>query len=92
MGPAVLEGGGRVALRAVGIREVVIGAGVLHSLAKGDPVRRWFALGLALETVDTAATLADRRHLPDDRGPDFVALLGASGFIGGALIALLLDD
>ena len=91
-GDVVDEGGGRVALQALGIREVVIGTGILHGLARRTPVRAWFALGVLLEVVDAGSTMRNRDRLPDGSGADALALFGASGAIGGALLALLLDD
>ena len=91
-GDVVDEGGGRVALQALGIREVVIGTGILHGLGRRTPVRPWFALGVLLELVDTGSTMRHRDQLPSGKGADALALFGASGAVGGALLALLLDD
>jgi hypothetical protein len=92
LGPAVDSGGGRVALQALGMREVVLGVGVLRSLRSRQAVRHWFALGLLLELVDAVATRRQRPHLPSGREPDAVALFALSGLAGGALLALLLDE
>jgi hypothetical protein len=91
-GDVVDDGGGRVALQALGIREVVIGTGILHSLARRRPVRAWFGLGVLLEVVDSGSTLSNRRALPGGPGPDGLAAFGVSGAIGGALLAALLED
>ena len=92
LGPDVEDGGGRVAVRAFAIRELVVGVGLLSSLRAGAPVRRWFALGTLFEAVDAAATLADRDRLPAGRVPDAIALFALTGIPGGALVALLLDE
>ena len=92
LGDDVRRGGGRVALDAMGIREVVIGLGQVHALRRGHPVRAWFGLATALEVVDAVSTHRQRDGLPDSSGPAAIALLALSGIAGGALVALLLED
>ncbi len=92
LGPAVADGGGRVALDAFAVREAALGVGVLRSLALGHPVRLWFRLGVAFEVVDAVATLRQRRHLPASRLPGAVALFAGSGAIGGIALGLLLEE
>ena len=92
LGPGVDEGGGRVAVRAFAVRELVVGVGLLSSLRAGAPVRRWFALGTLFEAVDAAATLADRDRLPAGRVPDAISLFALSGIPGGLLVAALLEE
>ena len=92
LGPDVEEGGGRVAVRAFAVRELVVGVGLLASLRAGAPVRGWFALGTLFEAVDAAATVADRDLLPAGRVPDAIALFALSGIPGGLLVAALLEE
>jgi len=92
LGPAVDKGGGRVALQAFGVRDALVGVGMLQSLRKGYPVRPWFRLALAFELVDAAATIQQRRHLPNTRIPDGIALFALSGIIGGAAVGFGLDE
>lgn len=92
LGSGVDRGGGQVALQAFAIRDAALGVGILHSLAKGQPVRHWFRLGLSLELVDSGATFLHRRELPDSPVPDAWALLGLAGLVGGAAVAFLLDE
>ena len=91
-GRGIDEGGGRVALQAFAVRDALVGLGQLQALRKGNPVRDWFRLALAFELVDAAATLHQRRHLPDTRFPDAVALFALSGIIGGAAVGFGLDE
>ena len=86
------DGGGRVALQALGVREAVLGLGMLHQLRQGQPVRHWFQLGLAFEVTDALATLHQRSKLPDTRAPDAVALFALSGLIGGAAVGFGLEE
>ena len=92
LGSGVQQAGGRVALQAFAVRDLALGLGMLRGLARGEPVRHWFRLGLTFELVDTGATIVQRRHLPDTRVPDGWALLGVAGLVGGGLVATLLDE
>jgi hypothetical protein len=85
-------GGGRVALQAFAVRDAAMGIGILYSLATGRPVRMWFRLGLAFEIVDSAATVWNRRDLPEGPVPDAFALLGLGGRGIIDVVAVLLDD
>jgi hypothetical protein len=91
-GPVVNDGGGRVALQAFAVRDALVGVGMLQSLRKGYRVRHWFRLALAFELVDAAATMRQRRHLPDTPFPDAVALFALAGIIGGAAVGFGLDE
>ncbi|HYD11111.1 MAG TPA: hypothetical protein VEA78_13500 [Acidimicrobiales bacterium] len=92
LGPDVRRGGGRVALRAFAIRDLVIGLGILRLLAQRKPVRLWFGLGILLEAVDSSDTVRNRADLPPGAFPTSFAAIGAWGAVSGAAIALLLDD
>ena len=92
LGHGVEAGGGRVALHAFAVRDAAIGLAILRGLLRREPVRHWFRLGLGLELVDSGATVRYRRQLPEGREPDAWALLGAAGLVGGAVIALLLEE
>lgn len=81
-----------MALQAFAIREAALGIGMLQTLAKRQPVRRWFGLGLSFEIVDAGATLMHRGELPEGHVPDALALFALSGLVGGAAVALLLDE
>ena len=92
LGPGVERGGGRVALQAFAIRDAALGIGMLRALARGEPVRRWFRMGLAFELVDSGATWVHRKDLPEGPVPDLWALLGGIGLAGGAVVAALLEE
>ena len=91
-GDTVDQGAGRVAVQAFGVRDALVGVGQLYSLQKGYRVRHWFQLALAFELTDALATMRQRRHLPDTRFPDAVALFALSGIIGGAAVGFGLDE
>jgi hypothetical protein len=73
-----------VLTRAIGARDLAIGAGGLAS--RGDARRGWLAAGVLCDTVDLVATLIDRDELPDTAVPMVVATAGAGIALG--LVAL----
>ena len=54
--------------RAVGIRDVVFGGMLLHTLSHPQVARRWTATCGACDLVDGSAALAARSSLPPVRG------------------------
>jgi hypothetical protein len=51
-------------VRALGIRDLILGAGAYLAVQEGRGVRRWFEFGLAADAVDALATLLAARHVP----------------------------
>jgi hypothetical protein len=84
--------GARVLARALGIRDVVIGAIALHTLGNPQVASRWQKTGAACDAVDLAATLAARRQLPSTgvalivalAAPAIAAQLWVAGRLGAA--------
>jgi hypothetical protein len=70
--------------RAVGVRDLTIGAGGL--VTSGDAQRGWLAAGVLCDAVDLVATLVDRDELPGTAVPMIVAAAGAGIALG--LVAL----
>ena len=70
VGPAAHDGGVKVLIRALGVRDLAIGAGTLHALATGEPARDWGLAGAAGDLMDGVAavlafrTLGARRAIP----------------------------
>ncbi len=64
--------------RALGIREVVLGAMLLHTLDRPQVGARWLRALAACDGVDLLATIAARRALPAYRRPLIAALAGAA--------------
>ncbi len=64
MGDVVDDSGARVAVRALGIRDLVIGAGVLRALDRGESLRPWLGYSAAADLTDSVATLGAMRRLP----------------------------
>lgn len=74
--------GGRVAVRAVGGRDVGLGAGTLSALAadaSDEELTRWLVVGTVGDVVDGLATLASGRRSP--------ATMVSTGLAFGAAVA-----
>jgi len=77
--------GAKVLARAMGARDVVIGAIALHTLSNPQVAPRWQKAGAAVDAVDLAATLAARRELP--RGGVALVVTMATFGVSGQLWA-----
>ena len=64
IGEVVDQPGGRVAVRALAARDLVIGLGVLRALDRGESIRPWLAFSATADLADTTATLGAIRRLP----------------------------
>jgi hypothetical protein len=69
--------GARVLGAGFGARDIVVGAGAIHALRSGGPVRPWLIGSALADAVDFAATFAARRSLP--RGAAATCVLAATG-------------
>jgi hypothetical protein len=64
--------------RALGIREIVLGAMLLHTIDRPQVAARWLRAVAACDGVDLVATVAARRALPAYGRPLIVAMAGAA--------------
>jgi hypothetical protein len=85
IGDVAEQPGGRVAVRALAVRDLVIGVGVLRALDRGESLRPWLAFSAAADLGDTLATLGAVRRLP--RGA-IGALALAAGSAAVSLVGL----
>jgi len=83
LGDAVDTPGGQVAIRALGVRDLIMGAIVLHTVDHADVGPRWVATCALADGVDALATAAVRHDLPRFTGtllfPVGAALTAAAG-------------
>lgn len=79
-----------VVARALGVRDAVMGLGVLHTLADPDAAKPWIAACLVADAVDLAATLAVRDDLPP-RGVLAVSVTAAGSMALGAWLLFALE-
>lgn len=83
LGDAARSPATKVAVRAFGTRDALVGLGTLKALEEGQPVRPWALAGVAADATDAVATLLAFRHLP--RGGRWLALLVAGGATAAGL-------
>ena len=77
--------------RALGIREVVLGAMALHTLDRPQVARRWLRTLAACDGVDLVATLAAGRALPP-YGRALIVAMASAGTAGQLWAAGRLPD
>jgi hypothetical protein len=83
------ETSARLFARAVGARDVAIGAGTLLALAEGAPARRWLQAGLLADATDLGATLAAGRELPPAARALVASIAGTATLLGLRLVTAL---
>jgi hypothetical protein len=79
-----------VLARALGARDLVIGAGTLRSLHDADALRPWLGAAVVADGVDFSATLAAGRAIPW-RGRLLVLALAGGAVVLGAIALASLD-
>ncbi|MTD42790.1 hypothetical protein GKE82_00330 [Conexibacter sp. W3-3-2] len=80
--------GGHVAVRALGIRDAILGAITLHTLEHPEVGPRWVATCGVADLVDCAATVAARDGLPRQY-PAMIAVAGGAAAASFALAGAL---
>ena len=85
-GPGAARRPSRVLARALGARELAIGAGGVLAARSGDPgaIRAWFGLGAVPEAADVLITLSDGPRTPSRLGG---ALMAAATAAAAAYVA-----
>ncbi len=64
IGPDAESPGGRAAVRAVGVRDLILGLGALVAAGRAAPVRGWVEAGAAADIGDVLITLSDFGDMP----------------------------
>jgi hypothetical protein len=77
IGDAASAPGAKVLARALGVRDVALGSGLLWALAREEPVHPWLTGAAVADTVDAAATLLAWDSLP--RAGRWLVLAVAAG-------------
>ena len=85
IGPDARRPGTTVFARALGARDVLLGAMVLHTVDRPEVGQRWLSATAACDAVDCAAAAAVRDELPAARGAFGMALAGGAAVAGFAL-------
>jgi peptide-methionine (R)-S-oxide reductase len=76
LGQHGLGTGATVLARAMGARDLVIGAGLLAALERGAPTRGWLSAGVVADATDLTATIAECDSVP---AAGMVSLAAAAG-------------
>lgn len=79
--------GAKVALRALGAREIALHSGALAAALAGWPVRPWLLASIGGDCSDIAATFAGRGGLPDGAAVKTLAVAGASAALTAAALS-----
>lgn len=87
LGKAAESGGGRVAARALGVRDGAMGVGVVLAAVSRGPLKPLLLACAVSDAVDMTATLVDRESLPERSAPATVAVAGGAAVAGLALAA-----
>jgi len=83
--------GPRLALRALGARDVALGAGALATLGDATRLRRWVATAAICDLVDAASALATPSTALPAGARRATAAMGGGGALAGALAYRALD-
>lgn len=92
LGDAVDAPGGQVAIRALGVRDAIMGAIVLHTVDHQDVGPRWVATCAVADAVDLLATLAVRDRLPPVTGTLLVPAIAGGATVAGLAFARSLKN
>jgi hypothetical protein len=89
VGPAAAETPTGVMGRALGIRDAVLGLGLLRFAADAEAARPWIAAATAADAVDFAASLVARDELPSFGRTAVPAVAAGSALLGAWLLSRL---
>jgi uncharacterized protein YjeT (DUF2065 family) len=90
-GPGVNAPVAKLMARMFGVREVVLGVGILSAVDDHQQAARWLRLGSVADAVDGAAVLAAWRHLP--RAARYADLgIGLGAALANSLLARRMLD
>jgi hypothetical protein len=86
-----LSGAARLFSRAVGARDIAIGASTLMAMSKGERIRPWVIAAIVPDAVDAIATFIERDEVPRVSRP-LVYLMGGGAAVAGAAIQASIDQ
>ncbi len=77
----------RVALRALGAREVFLHGFAISAVLREQPLAPWLVASIGGDLSDIASTFASRGGLPDGAAPKTAAVAGGSAVLTAAILA-----
>jgi hypothetical protein len=81
-GPVARDPAVKAAVRALGVRDAVLGAGAVHALDTGRPVQTWVQAGAMADVVDAVASLLAVRTIGARRALPAIAVAGTAAVLG----------
>ena len=72
----------KVAIRALGVRDLVLGLGTFRSIDRGEPVAPWIQAGMVSDGVDCIATTLAIRQLPWRASVPTLGIAGSAVALG----------
>ena len=82
VGKVARHPGAQVLTRAVGARDLTVGAGGLQAVARGDgSARPWLRAGAACDAVDFGATFTAGRRIPRDARRSVLVIAAVAGVL-----------
>lgn len=85
IGPSAHEPATKVALRALGVRDAVLGIGALQAISQGTPVRPWVQAGVLSDVVDLAASVLAVRAIGLRRTLTVAVVAGTAAALGARI-------
>lgn len=79
--------GATVILRALGFRDIALGAGITEASLRGKP-ERWLAVSMLSDLGDVAATLIGQDQI-DSRGVKITSAVAGAGALAAAALLLV---
>jgi len=90
IGDQAAEAPTKVILRALGVRDVALGAGTVEAALRDDAAV-WLAVSVLADIGDVTATLTARKDLPREGVLTTTFLAGSAAIAGSILLALELN-
>ncbi|MFN2525291.1 MAG: hypothetical protein ABR505_03370 [Actinomycetota bacterium] len=82
LGDRHLDPSAHLAMRSLGARDLVLGAGLLIAMERGTPVRGWVEAGAAVDIADVLTSLREWDEFPHWRILATLASAGAAAAVG----------
>lgn len=84
--------GVKAVTRALGVREVILGAGAVVAANEDRQLRRWVEFSMVADTTDAAATMVAARHLPTANAAAAIVVASGSAATGAWMLSQLPEE
>jgi hypothetical protein len=82
LGERDLDASAHLAMRSLGARDLVLGAGLLIAMERGAPVRGWVEAGAAVDMADVLTSLREWDEFPSWRVLGTLVSAGTAAVVG----------